>query len=365
VARKVFVAATGQNCGKTTICLALLHLALKKYGRIGFIKPLGPKPSLFRGLSMDKDAALMAGVFALEDDVKLMSPVVLHRETTRQVLDGRIRRESLMEKILESAGELEKRCEFIVIEGSGHAGVGSVMGLNNAQVAKVLNAPAMIIASGGVGNATDALNLNLALFAQERVPVRLLMANKVIPEKRDSTLRYMNMAFSDAPFRVHGGFNYSPILANPTLSRISKILGVPLRGDTNEASRIVHHVQLGAASAQRVADLLEESSLLLVNSTRDELLVMLSSLYHLPEYKRLIAGLVIPGLSPVSRITQRILDDSSIPYIRTEITNAEAFSTIRDDVSKLTVEDREKIDLIRTLSEQEIDFEEIDALLDA
>jgi len=356
------VAATGQNCGKTTICLSLLHLARRKYGRVGFIKPLGPKPATFRGLSVDKDAALMAGVFSLEEDIAHMSPIVLHRETTRRVLDGKIPVDDLVMRVKNAVVELEKKCDFLIIEGSGHAGVGSVLGLSNARMAKILDAPAMIVSSGGIGNAVDSLNLNLALFDREGVSVNLLMANKLIPEKREKTLQYLNTAFKETACRVYGGFNFSPILANPTLSRISKILGSPLKGDAAEASRIVHHVQLGAASAQRVADLLEESSLLLVNSTRDELLVMLSSLYHLPEYRRLIAGLVIPGLAPVTRITQKILDDSHIPYMRTVITNAEAFSIIRDDVSKITVDDHEKISLIKRLAETEIDFDEIDAL---
>jgi hypothetical protein len=45
------------------------------------------------------------------------------------------------------------------------------------------------------------------------------------------------------------------------------------------------------------------------------------------------------------------------------MTNSEAFLRVTSDVSKITVEDREKIDLIKSLSETEIDFAAIDALL--
>jgi BioD-like phosphotransacetylase family protein len=363
MARKLFIASTGQNSGKTTTSLSLMFLAQKKYGRVGFIKPLGPKPVTYKGISMDKDAALMAGVFGLDGDIEYMSPVVLYPDSTRKVLDGEIRTETLLEKIRQATIELEKRCDFLVIEGSGHSGVGSVIGMNNAKIAKTMGAPVMIIAGGGIGNTIDSVNMNLALFRQEQVDVKLVLLNKLIAKKRETSLHYLRQAFAAEPFRVDGGFNFIPILANPTLGRIAKILDSPIRGDVREASRIAHHVQLGAASAQRVADLLEDSTLLLVNSSRDELLVMLASLYNLPEYRRRIAGLVIPGLSPVSKISQKILDDSNTPYIRTEITNAEAFTRISSDVSKITVDDREKLNLIRILAETEIDFEAIDALL--
>ncbi|NIP49814.1 MAG: cobyrinic acid a,c-diamide synthase, partial [Phycisphaerae bacterium] len=82
-----------------------------------------------------------------------------------------------------------------------------------------------------------------------------------------------------------GGFNYQPILANPTLRRISQILDIELHGNPEAASQIVHHVQIGAAATQRVTELLKESSLVIVTSSRDELLVTLANIYNLPEYR--------------------------------------------------------------------------------
>lgn len=363
MARKIFVAATGQHSGKTTTSLSLMHLARKKYGRVGFIKPLGPKPCSYRGRTMDMDAALIAEIYGLDDDLPYMSPVVLESGATKQVLDGRIDGGGLLAAMKAATAELDRRCDFLIIEGSGHSGVGTVIGMSNAKVARELNAPVMIISGGGIGNVVDNVALNLAMFRQEGVEVRLVLANKLLPAKREESLHFLQLAFSRLGVRVWGGFNYSPILANPTLTRIAKILDQPLMGDTGAASRIIHHIQLGAASTQRVADLLEESSLVLVNSTRDELLVMLASLYRHPEHRSKIAGMVIAGLNPVSKITQMIVDGSGIPYIRTEITNAEAFTTVTSDVSKITAEDHEKIALVRQLAEAELDFEAIDALL--
>jgi hypothetical protein len=105
-------------------------------------------------------------------------------------------------------------------------------------------------------------------------------------------------------------------LANPTLKYLSEFLDLPLRGDAGQGSRIIHNVRLGAASSQRVVDLLDNSSLVIVTSSRNEVLVMLSTLYHLPEYQEKIAGLLISGVVPITAIVQRVLDDSGIPYMR-------------------------------------------------
>ena len=363
MARKIFVAATGQNSGKTTTCLSLLHLAQMKYNKVGFIKPIGPKPTTLRGRSVDKDAALIAQVFDLTRELRYMSPVMVYPDTTRKVIDGEISVSDLQERVLRACAALERQCDFIVIEGSGHPGVGSVMKLSNARVARLLNAPVLMVTGGGVGNVVDAVSMNLALFRQEGAEVRAVLANKLIPEKRDRVLDYLQRAMADEPFRVIGGFDYQPVLANPTLRRVSKLLELPLHGNRREMGRIIHHVQIGAASTQRVTELLKESSLLIVTSSRDELLVTLANLYQMPEFRSKIVGLVIPGIIPVSTITQRILDRSNIPYLRTQANStAELYRIITEDVSKITSEATEKLDLIRSLAERSIDFECLDEL---
>ena len=365
MARKVFVAATGQNSGKTTTSLSLMYMARKKYGRVGFIKPLGPKPIVARnGMVADKDAALMAEVFGLEDDLPLMSPLVLHPGDTQKFLDGELSRAAMGQKMFDAIAELDRKNDFLIIEGAGHTGVGSVLGFSNARVAKEAGAPVVMVTGGGVGNVVDSAYMNLALFQKEQAEVRAILVNKIIPEKREKTMRYLGLAFEPEALKVIGGFNYQPILANPTLRRLSQVLDVELNGKKDTAGQIVHHVQIGSAATQRVTELLKESSLVTVTSSRDELLVTLANIYNLPEYRHLIAGLVIPGVAKISAITQKILDNSDIPYMRTTRTTADVFNTINDDVSKLNAMDTQKIDLIMDLADKRFEFDAIDSLLD-
>jgi len=363
MARKMFIAATGQNIGKTTLCLSLLHLARRKYRRVGFIKPIGPKPTVVNGVIVDKDAALMAGVFGMKEHLRYISPVVVPPGMTKEVIDGKIPREMLSERLLAAFEMLEKHCDFIIIEGSGHPGVGTVLGLSNAQVARMLGASVLMVTGGGIGNVVDGVAANAALFEYESVPVKAVLVNKLVAEKREQTLDYLARSLGDR-FQLVGGFNYQPILANPTLRRVTKILNLPLHGDHDSLQRIIHHVQIGAASTHRVAELLKNDTLLIVTSSRDELLVTLANLYSIPEYREKIVGLVIPGQQHVDRITQLILDRSRIPYLRTtHNTTAQLYQMISDDVSKLTPDDTEKLDLLRELAEWRLDFDQLDQLV--
>lgn len=364
MARKIFIAATGMNSGKTTTSLSLMHMARKKYDRVGFIKPIGPKPIEHNGQNADKDALLMARNFDLLDDLHLMSPFVLQQGDTRRIMDGQIKREDIADRILDAIDQLDKKNDFLIIEGAGHTGVGTLFGCNNARIAKETDSTVVMVTGGGLGNVVDASKMNLSLFQQEQAKVKAILVNKIIPEKREQTLKYLKMAFADDDIAVIGGFNYQPILANPTMRRIANILKIKLNANEEQAQRIVHHVQMGAASAQRVVELLRDSTLVIVNRSRDELLVTISHLYQLPEYKDKIAGIIIPGVGEVSYITQKIIDSSGIPYMRAGRTSSSVFEEIRDDVSKLTAEDTHKIDLIKDLAEKRFNFDAIDALLD-
>jgi phosphate acetyltransferase len=360
--KKIFIAATGQHCGKTTISLSIMHLARKKYARVGFIKPIGPKLFVLDGVQMDMDAALIASIYGLESDRGLMSPVVLGRGYTKKYLSGEIPAQLPIEKIKQACRELEAKNDFLVIEGSGHGGVGSVIGINNAQIARALDAPVIMVASGGIGCVIDSVELNLSLFKQEGADVRLILVNKLLPEKRTETLSYLQMFFKNRHQMVAGAFDYSTVLANPTLIDLSNLLKLPLHGDQEGKSRIINHIQLGAASSQRVIDTLQDSTLLITTSSRDELLVTTSALYNIPAYRRKLAGLVIPGTAPISAITQKILDDSTIPYIRTELNTADAFISLTEHVSKITADDQEKISHIKSSAEKVFDFQAIDAM---
>jgi BioD-like phosphotransacetylase family protein len=340
-----------------------MHLALKKYGRVGFLKPFGGQTVMYRRRLVDKDVALMAEVFGLTGDLALMSPVVLTPDTTHKVVDGLISPADLQQRIVHACAELEKKCDFIIIEGSGHPGVGAVMQISNARVARLLNAPVLLVTGGGLGSVVDRMSMIQALFEKERVDVRAVLVNRLIPEKRERSLDYLRRALKDEPYEVLGGFDYQPVLANPTLRRIASVLGLPLQGNHREIQRIIYKVMVGAASTQRVMELLTEPSLIILTSSRNELLVTLAHLYQMPEYRALIVGLVISGSAPVSAITLQILDKSRIPYMRAEKSiTAELYQTINNDVSKIIAGDREKLDLIRTLAEQTLDFEAIDAL---
>src|SRR6185503_14737029 len=94
-------------------------------------------------------------------------------------------REALVKRIEKAFDRVAWEKDFVLCEGSGHAGVGSVFDLSNAQVASILKAKVVIVSRGGIGKPIDEVALNQALFEKEGVEIIGVILNKVTSDRLD------------------------------------------------------------------------------------------------------------------------------------------------------------------------------------
>lgn len=64
-----------------------------------------------------------------------MSPVIFPDGFTRDFIDGKVTEQQLAASIRRAHANLLRESDFLICEGTGHTGVGSICELNNAQVA--------------------------------------------------------------------------------------------------------------------------------------------------------------------------------------------------------------------------------------
>lgn len=55
----------------------------------------------------------------------------------------------------------------LIVDGVGFPAVGSIVGVDNADVAKAARAPVLLVCKSGVGGAIDSFNLNCCYFASK------------------------------------------------------------------------------------------------------------------------------------------------------------------------------------------------------
>ena len=182
--KRIFIAATRMNDGKTTTSLALFSALRSITPRVGFIKPVGQRFIEVEGHQIDEDSVLLNHIFNVNIPIHAMSPIAIHHTFTRQYLENPLSNHTgLIDKMCRAFDRAAFQQDYIIIEGTGHAGVGSVFDLSNADVAKRLDAKVIIVARGGIGRPIDEIALNKAVFEAAGVQIIGAIINKVEPDK--------------------------------------------------------------------------------------------------------------------------------------------------------------------------------------
>jgi hypothetical protein len=267
--RHVYLAATGQNRGKTTVALGVMDGFLRRGLSSGFFKPVGQRTVMEDGVPADEDAVLMKTVFGLDEHLSRMSPVHIPRGFTQAYIDGRVV-DDLPAAIRAAHASFAVDRDILLIEGTGHAGVGAVIGLSNAVVARLLNAPAVIVSEGGVGRPIDEIVLNAALFEREGVRVAGAIVNKVDLDAKPDLARTLELGLGRHGIPLLGVLPYRPILSNPTLAMVLE--GV--HGETihpgPDLDQVIGGVAIGAMEPDHMLQRIGPRSLVIVPGDRED-----------------------------------------------------------------------------------------------
>jgi BioD-like phosphotransacetylase family protein len=269
--RHVYLAATGQNRGKTTVSLGVLDGFRRRGLSTGFMKPVGQRTVIEDGVPADEDAILMRQVFGLPEPLAQMSPVHIPRGFTQTYIDGGSV-DDLPARIRAAHAAFAPTREILLIEGTGHAGVGAVIDLSNAVVAAMLGAPAVIVSEGGVGRPIDEIVLSAALFERHGVHVAGAIVNKVDLDAKPGLARTLERGLARHGIALLGVLPYRPMLSNPTLAMVREVV----QGETIAAGphpdEVIGGVAIGAMEPEHMLERLAPRSLVIVPGDRTDVI---------------------------------------------------------------------------------------------
>ena len=154
----IFVGGDRSQVGKSSVCLGLLGALARRYGplNIAYIKP-----------ATQCEAPQLVTKYCKSTGIDFLGigPIVFYSGFTRAFLDGKTSSsDALLASAKYACQKVGKGKMFVVVDGVGYPSVGSIVGASNADVARVIGAPVVIVGKKGVGDAVDSFNLNRAYF---------------------------------------------------------------------------------------------------------------------------------------------------------------------------------------------------------
>ncbi|MDQ3128569.1 MAG: AAA family ATPase [Chloroflexota bacterium] len=274
--RQLYLAATGQNRGKTTASLGLFNGFEQAGLKTAFMKPVGQRTVIDHGQPADEDAVLMHEVFDLAADYANMSPVHIPRGFTKKYIAGEVV-EDLGARILAARDTFRADNDMLLIEGTGHAGVGAVIGLSNAVVAEMLGAPAIIVSEGGVGRPIDEIVLNASHFTAHGVPVAGAIVNKVDLDAQPGIAEVLERGLALHGIRLLGVLPVRPILSNPTLGMVLEGVGGETIHAGPDLDRVIDGVAIGAMEPSHMLQRVGPGTLVIVPGDREDVILTLTT----------------------------------------------------------------------------------------
>jgi uncharacterized protein len=354
---RVFIAATRQNDGKTTASLGLIAALQEHFPRIGYIKPVGQRFVEIEEQKIDEDTVLMDAVYRLNCPLVDMSPIAVEPAFTRKYLES-ANNEALVKRIQDAFDRVAWEKEFVLCEGSGHAGVGSVFDLSNAQVAKTLGCKVIIVTQGGIGRPIDEVCLNQALFEKEGVEIIGVIVNKVLEEKIPEITRFVGRGLKRKGLELLGVIPHQQILCNPTVDLIREELHAELLNQPPTLETLVDDVVVGAMGAQNAIQFFKRGTLLITPGDREDI-VLAAGATTAPNSDDRLAGIVLTGGMRPGASVVRALQTMPVPVLLVKADSYQVASRVHNLTVKTRPGDAAKISLIRDIVAKSVNVKKI------
>ncbi|MBF0122864.1 MAG: AAA family ATPase [Candidatus Omnitrophica bacterium] len=357
--KKIFVGATRQNDGKTIVSLGLLRALLNRFGKVGYIKPVGQQFHVIDGEEIDKDVVLMSAVYKLEGKLKDMSPIAVPKGFTESYIMNP-NKGQLEQNVIDSYNRVADGKDIVVIEGTGHAGVGSVFDMSNAEVARILNAPVILVSCGGIGKPIDEIMMNKAMFDAKGVRVLGVVINKVLSDKYNKIDPVVRKGLANQNIEVLGVVPHNEILSSPTMQELLEDTKATLLSGEEDLDNTINRIVVGAMPPHEVLDYLGPGTLLITPGNREDIILAAMS-GCLPGVTKTfcISGLVLTcGITPHKNV-MHLIKELPIPVLLLKEDTFAVASRIDNLIVKIRPTATRKIQAIEALVEKYVDVGKI------
>ena len=363
--KNIYVAATDQHVGKTTSTLGLVA-AFRGYGigSIGYCKPVGQEISELFKQKVDKDAYLFSQIMGFDLEPDFHSPVILGKGATTAFLDNPDAYD-YDKRLMTAAAKLKERHQLMIYEGTGHPGVGSVVNLSNAAVAKKLNAKVVMVVEGGIGSTIDRLDLSLSPFRERNVPVVGVIVNKVLPEKIDKIEFYLNKKLKEMGVPLLGIIPFDKSMSYPIMQTVRKAIKGKFIANEQRCINSVEQLVPGSL-LDEMEELKESRNLLLVVSYKrinKNIARLRKRLKKINKDDYPISGIILTGDENDSdapkhhHVDMTFFDEYNLPVISTALDTLGTFTKFNQIEVKINISTPWKVSRAMELIKKNVDLD--------
>ncbi|HNB51274.1 MAG TPA: phosphate acetyltransferase, partial [Anaerolineales bacterium] len=361
MANSLYITTTEARCGKSLISLGIFNVLLRKTGRVGVFRPI-----VYQGdsIARDKNIDLLLNYFGLKIDYEDTYAFLEHDAIT---LMGQGKMDEIIEGVIQKYKALEARFDFILIIGSDFESDESAFEVDlNAQIAKNLGAPVLIVARGDKREVSDVQNVvrvAYETFIHTGCEVVGVIVNRADPSKLDA-LKAMLPGCFDQHKTFISVLPADERLSSPTIREVAEQLDAEVLYGEDLLDNLAYHYIIISMTIRNYLLHLKENALLITAGDHDDVLLSAIQAHQSRNYPRL-AGIILSGDLRPPETVKRLIDGLTdiIPILSVKMTTYETAQKTMSMRSYITTNNPRKIRLSLKLFEEHIDTSVLEIIL--
>ena len=341
---KIIIASLRKNAGKTTVMVGMAKALNKK---IGYLKPFGDRLIYNKKRLWDYDSALIANTFALSENPEDMS-IGFDHSKLRYMYDEKVTRE----KVLDLAANMAQGKDLLFVEGGRDLAYGISVYLDAVSLARYLGGNLVIVISGDENTVFDDITYVKKNMDLSGINFKGIIINKV--QNMDDFKETYLPQIQKIGVPVLGVIPYQKDLTYFSVSYLSERLFAKVVTGEDHLNRTVKNIFIGAMSVNAALQqpLLKKEGILMITGGDRTDMILVALDYQVTGI--ILTNNVVPPSHIISKATERKVPMLMVPY--------DTYETARriDSMEPLmTKDDKQKIELLGKLIQENVNIQEI------
>lgn len=355
--KNIFIASAEPYTGKSVVAFGMVNMLLGKTQKVGYFKPIIAQVN---PTEKEKHIEAILEYFSLPipyaDTYAFTRQQVLHQSETENAGE-------MINTIISKYKKLEDNYDFTVIEGSDFLGEGIAFEFeSNVLIAKNLGAPVVIVVTGKDKTPAQVMGTAVNIyrnFMLRDVQVLGIVTNMVAPDDVDAVrLGLTNQLPAELMITV---IPMDSGLQSPTMQEITNALNAKVLFGADLMANQVDNFVTGAMMLPNFLSHIKENVLIITPGDRGDIIIGSLQANLSANYPK-VAGIVLTAGSLPDEPMLRLIEglQTIIPIISVEKGTFETTTAIGSIHSKITIENKKKIELAIDVFEKYVDMKALD-----
>lgn len=345
----VYVGSSETYSGKTLACLVLGIRWQQQGWRVGYMKPLGLLPVGTGSEATDEDAQFVAQQLRLEASPAHLCPILLSEKTCHMKMG------EAQGKVQAAFGAASAEADVMLVGGSGSLlSRGSLLGVDGASVAELLDAKVMLVSRCRSFLDADGIIASHRALGDRLVGVIL----NLVPASQEDRIRDVVVpCLEERGIAVLGVMPLDPVLHSVSVSELVEATGGELLCGAEAAEELVENFVVGAMGADRALQHFRRTPRKCVITGGDRSDVQLAAL-ETPTRCLILTGDLRPQHTVLARA-----QELGVPVLMVRADTLHTVTTIEEMLGRLRVREPKKIARAVEQFEARLDLAQLDAAL--